>query len=367
MTTSNLETRPSALRELGIAGRRDASARGDGGIVATLSASGAAWDGITYVTCWLDGVTDTTDGDTFSIAWLKLGSQMAAYATAVVAKGEGTWFTPAISTNGRCRDADIAQITQLSFDCDGAGDWHVGLERLDRAGLAYIGSRSSSHRVDHPKFHLHLPLAQYWHGEKAEWRQIYRFSVGWFSEVFDLSQALTVLPPKFGFDHAPDRLGQPWFLAARRTDDAPCPEVRTRWGHALDLEQLLSNCGFAPRFRPETRSDRPRRVSPVVLPRTSAAPSDALGLLELAFANAGWLGPRRPNGARAVRCPWSDFHTTGFPLDGSTVIFPPRSAGGVGAFTCLHSHCRDRTTRDVLLALPGRALQQAILKAGGAS
>lgn len=357
MTGVHLDTRPRALLALAAEAAADAEARGDLGLINTLRTAADPWDDVTAVTVYTDGVWDTNDGTTYAIRWSDLGNEMARYACEIVLKGEGIWFTPAVSSNGRCRDADIAAITQLSFDADGAGDWNTGLMRLDSAGIAHIASRSSSHQPTRPKFHLHIPLARHWSGEKAEWRQMYRFCVSWFSVLFDLDRNLGQVPAIYGFDHATDRLGQPWFLSARRTETAPVPEVRVVHGDALDLELLLDLCGFVPKARETTR---PQRRST----RNVYAPVEAgrgCFLFERAFAHAGWLGRTLANGARVVRCPWEDAHSAGAPFDGSSVIFPPQSRRGNGVFVCLHSHCRDRTAQEVMLALPPDAFRRALM------
>lgn len=59
-----------------------------------------------------------------------------------------------------------------------------------------------------------------------------------------------------------------------------------------------------------------------------------------------------------VTCPWEHLHTG--PGDvSSTVVFPSTSAAAQGHFHCLHAHCIHRTARDVLRALPARAVARA--------
>lgn len=53
------------------------------------------------------------------------------------------------------------------------------------------------------------------------------------------------------------------------------------------------------------------------------------------------------NGRHSVVCPWDEEHTTGSKGDGSTIIFDG-SDGKPAAFHCSHSHCSQRTLKDVL-------------------
>lgn len=81
------------------------------------------------------------------------------------------------------------------------------------------------------------------------------------------------------------------------------------------------------------------------------------------FEALGLLGPLLAEGKRAVVCLWQETHTTGAPLDSSSVLFPASSPGGAGAFHCSHSHCEGKTFADVthelerriMLASPERA------------
>jgi hypothetical protein len=306
------------------------------------------------------GRKDTYNGDGFPIYWSDLAELMQEYAGNFVPKGEGWWMTPAISTNGRCRDCDVAWITQLSLDAEMVGEWHQLIKILRAAELSFIAARSARHTPDLPRFHVHLPLWMHWTGDKSEWRAIFRHCIAWFSVVAGLRYDLDTSPPLYGFDHATDRMGQPWFLSARRDEQSPTPEVLVHTAGALDLEQLLRLTGFVfdePVQRKSVRRQRARAQRPA----DGSAPES---LLERAFAAAGWLGPRLSGGGRAALCPWEGVHTTGTRFDGSTVLFPPTREFGRGWFHCSHTHCRDRSQQDVLLALPPAALQAAIAAEG---
>jgi hypothetical protein len=204
--------------------------------VNVLAQSRRDWDRTTAGTLYGGGVWHTRDGAGLAGTWQELGQMMVDYSRRVVPeKTQRAWFTPALSSNGRCRDQDMVGIEQVSFDCDGGGDWDVMRFVLENAGLAYIMQRSSSHRPEHPKWHLHIPLVTPWSGTKKEWRRIYRHCVGWFSGVAELAADLEGHPPTYGFDARTDRLGQPWFLPARRNEEDPVPETVVVDGGALEL------------------------------------------------------------------------------------------------------------------------------------
>ena len=346
--------------------------------VQLLSACARDWEGMAVGTFWEHGVYDTTNGVPFRIPWQELGQNMAQYAHHVVPKKEGLWYSPVISRNGGCCDADVEWITQLSLDADGVGEWHRLRHLLDASGLAYIAARSSRHSPARAKWHLHVPLAFPWSGTKLEWRIMYRYCVGLWSALAGLECDLSGKPPVFGFDRATDRLGQPWFFSARQSS-ASCPQpVVTRMGWALDLGHMLESCGLevdgvlaclqANSTLKPTRRKRSRQKETVDGSQAKGAlfqevdAAKHASLLELAFAEAGWLGRQLTNGARAVRCPWAHLHSTGEGVDGSAVIFPASSAGGPGWLHCSHGHCRDRSQEEVLLALPPLALRAAVLR-----
>lgn len=321
------------------------------------------WSGQIGGTLWFGGKFDTTGGTRCVDTWDDFGGMLTDYAQEVVDKGKGLWFTPALSSNGGCRDADAEAITQLTHDCDGAGDWIVLRDILDAASLAYIVQRSSSHKPELPKWHLHVPLTEPWKGTKSEWRAIYRHCVAWFSASAELPHDLYTHPATYGFDPSTDRMAQPWFPAARRSEaDAP-PETVCISGEALDLNAFLRETGFDPVLGEQEAlaimpARRARKQSDA-----SVAPSGdvdlAAGLLKRAFRHAGWLGPEMDDGKSKVQCPWEGQHTTGSRFDSSTVLFPPGPGGEVGWLFCQHAHCRDRRPQEVLTALPVVALEAA--------
>lgn len=204
--------------------------------VSLLSSCLRPWDEITTATFYDGGAYDTRDGATSSGTWGEFGELLVQWSNHVIPeKGSGPWFTPALSKNGRCRDEDIEAISMLSFDCDGAGDWEVLRRLLTFADAAFILQRSSNHQPHYPKWHVHLPLARLWSGTKPEWRKIYRHAVGWFAGAAELLVDFESDPPSYGFDVKTDRLGQPWFPAARRSANGPVPETVIMNGGALEL------------------------------------------------------------------------------------------------------------------------------------
>lgn len=63
-------------------------------------------------------------------------------------------------------------------------------------------------------------------------------------------------------------------------------------------------------------------------------------------AHDAYIRPAR-EGIHAVRCPWSDAHSTPSPALGTdTIVF--EADGGWPGFHCHHSHCSGRTIRDVM-------------------
>jgi hypothetical protein len=328
-----------------------------------LKQSARPWDGYTEGTAWSGGKYDTTAGTQCRSTWEDFAGMMTDYAQKVVDKGEGLWFTPGLSSNGRCRDADIEAIAQLAHDCDGAGDWLVMREVLEATGLAYVMQRSSRHKPEQPKWHLHIPLVEAWQGTKAEWRAIYRHCVAWLSAAAELLHDVDARPVLYGFDIATDRMGQPWFPAARRSEADSPPETICSNGKALDLNAFLKATGFDQALaEQEALAAMPARKRRTKTGATLPPVDDlgpASGLLSRAFRHAGWLGPEVEGGKVKVQCPWENQHTTGSRFDSSTILFPPSPGEAVGWFFCQHAHCRDCDQRDVLVAIPAEALEAA--------
>ena len=71
------------------------------------------------------------------------------------------------------------------------------------------------------------------------------------------------------------------------------------------------------------------------------------------FKEVGILGDclDPDDGKWALTCPWEKDHTGGGPKGTATVIFQKDDSESIPAFKCLHSHCVERTIKDVLLAI----------------
>jgi hypothetical protein len=349
------------LRDIGLRAHASALTLSVTERVDVLASVSKEWDGRTCVTWWLNGKKDTFNGEVREFQWVELGEYLQDYAHQVVAKGTGRWFSAGVSTNGRCRDEDIAEVTQLALDADDVGDWHETRQLLDQAGVAYIVQRSSSHSPGKPKWHVHIPLSLVFCGNKPMWRRIYRHCVGWFSAAGGLVHDLSAKSPVLGFDKSTDRLGQPMFPAARRTEDAAVPETVCRTGRALDLARFLNATGFD--------WGEPTKVSVQKQKKESSGASHGGEyvvtsvpdfFLAHAFAAAGMLGPQAGDDKWCVACPFQDEHTMGHTYDSSTVIFAPARRGREGGFRCSHGHCVDRTVTDALRALPAAAVAAAM-------
>ncbi|MBX3209079.1 MAG: bifunctional DNA primase/polymerase [Labilithrix sp.] len=103
----------------------------------------------------------------------------------------------------------------------------------------------------------------------------------------------------------------------------------------------------------------PRR--PLARPR-SAHGDAADTWLGVAFGVVGWLGEPLRGGKRMARCPWADEHSDdrGHGSDDSCVLLAPaRGYARVGAWSCRHGHCSQRTIGDVLATLPQAAWDAA--------
>lgn len=118
---------------------------------------------------------------------------------------------------------------------------------------------------------------------------------------------------------------------------------------ALSPEWIVS----AMRSRAARRAARTEHVS---LPSTDIAPDARDTAFGKKFETLGLLGPLLAEGKRAVVCLWQETHTTGTLLDSSSVLFPAKAPGGVGAFHCSHSHCEGKVFADVTQELERRLM-----------
>lgn len=77
-------------------------------------------------------------------------------------------------------------------------------------------------------------------------------------------------------------------------------------------------------------------------------------IIGAAFEAAGWLGHETTEGRWTVYCPWASQHTDGRGKggDSSTVILPPTAESTSGGFCCRHEHCKNKSWKDAMSALP---------------
>lgn len=347
-----LDTGPAVLSELATRAFEVAQSAKPDGQVELLSRAVSSGPRPFVFTMWPNGVFNTLGGIPMQMSTEQLACELLRYGKQVVKKGEGAWIAGA-RTNGGARDRDVVTIEMLSLDSDKAGDWDGGLRKLKEAGVGFVAQRSSSHRPWRPKFHLHVSFLYGWSGSKAEWRQVFRWFLGWFNGFFGFEFPAT-------FDVATDRLAQPFFLSTRREPADPVPEVQWYPGGALDGQLLLEETGFVHAFKkPLSRRRRSKVHNGAPAATSTGAPQ---GLVARVFVLARMAGRMTSKGALCVQCPWENEHTSGARFDSSTVVFPPRTPGDQGKFYCSHEHCREagRSQLHVLAALPSAALAAAI-------
>ncbi len=68
--------------------------------------------------------------------------------------------------------------------------------------------------------------------------------------------------------------------------------------------------------------------------------------MQAEFEERGWHISELSPGKHAVKCPWADEHSSDSGIT-QTVIYEPEEEGKVWGFKCHHSHCADRTIKDV--------------------
>ncbi|HKO91586.1 MAG TPA: VapE domain-containing protein [Polyangiaceae bacterium] len=122
---------------------------------------------------------------------------------------------------------------------------------------------------------------------------------------------------------------------------------RYRWARPPSKQALAP----APDWLLESATKKPRPRQKVSSADQGDAADTPLGRL---VAELGMLGRPGQDGMRMVVCPWQREHTTGAPLDSSTVIFPANSRQGLGGFKCFHSHCLQRSATEAFRELQKR-------------
>ena len=68
--------------------------------------------------------------------------------------------------------------------------------------------------------------------------------------------------------------------------------------------------------------------------------------MQAEFMERGWYLNELASGKHAVRCPWSEAHSGQSGIS-ETVIYEPQEDGEVWGFRCMHSHCEERSIKDV--------------------
>ncbi len=88
------------------------------------------------------------------------------------------------------------------------------------------------------------------------------------------------------------------------------------------------------------------------------------GILPHAFQARGWLGAERKD-HWVVRCPWHHEHSKNHdPFDSSTILYRAGPGKEMGWLRCEHTHCENRTTRDVAGMFSEDELRAARVAAG---
>lgn len=160
---------------------------------------------------------------------------------------------------------------------------------------------------------------------------------------------LTVLDAKFSNDkvrvdtsvHNSARI---WTLPGstkRKGEDRPDRPHRAAsitsspWREDVSREQLQWVADF-------DTSKKKRRPKALRSTRRSSGVLD----MQAEFAERGWYERELSGGKHAVKCPWSEEHSGQSGIT-ETVIFEPEEEGAVWGFRCQHSHCAERSIKDV--------------------
>lgn len=319
--------------------------------VAHQALAGAGGPPVTSITSTVWKRVDLTHGGIRCVGtWAEFGSWHWMLAQAVAAKGEGIAYSPTVNRDGHRSNASTVQMTALTLDDDGTGDWGSLWGVVISLGLAALGHRSGGHTSGLAKWRMIFPLAAPFDTSTPEsvmaWRSAYANARTVFGSLAGL-----VGP---GFDPTTDGPHHAWYPGSRRSLlDSP-REVLQIHGATLNLPALLARL---PPPLPHKGAVQPELRFP-----HSRLPQGGPSLVELAFAEAGMLGREFGEGKRAVICPWNESHTTPLPsaveASSSTVIWPATSATNLGGFSCAHS-CGSPSVDLVLDALPADAVWRA--------
>lgn len=154
-------------------------------------------------------------------------------------------ITAGTFSDGNRRDESTTSASLFLIDADGAGDL-AGLRKLlTEEGIAHIFAWSSScdpTKGAH-KYHVAIPLSApiaisdgAGHEKvQAEFKHPYAFALGALGKIAGLPAPL---------DAAMASPCQPFYLAERKTEDAPPREVYVQGGRTLDLLTFVNALGF---------------------------------------------------------------------------------------------------------------------------
>lgn len=255
------------------------------------------------------------------------------------------------------------ELTAILFDVDCA-DVHGTSEPAPEAWRSDLRERFAALQVDHP--------GGYFYETRGGARIVYEQPAPTVLRTDDDARtwkrgyavALAYLERRFGIVADPACSDWTRLFRAPRATRTPggAPEQWPTIGDvehigALTIDATTADVGLA-------RSRSKAFDVPRVLPVGSSTLSDGRGLLFHALRSRGDVGAERADGGIVIRCPNERQHSTGRSGDGSTVLYPPKAGGEIGAICCLHAHCVDLRVRDWLAMFAEHELDDARRTAG---
>jgi len=133
------------------------------------------------------------------------------------------------------------------------------------------------------------------------------------------------------------------------------PRSVGQWTPELTAEDIEA-AKFLARRKPSRKREKESRAAAI----NYSGP----GLLHHLFDARGWAGAAIDCKRTVVRCPWESQHTSGAPMDGSTIIYAPAAGEVIGWMHCSHAHCRTRRLQEVLDFFEGHEIAAAREAAG---